>query len=250
MADAGTRFKLIACEVLCRELCDAVARGPHPVDVEFLPKALHDFGAKTMREELQRVIDGAEPSEYSAVLLGYGLCGNGLDGLAARSLPLVAPRAHDCISLLLGGRQRYAEYFERNSGVYFRSTGWLERGMDIEQLAQLHTGAGYELASLIARYGEDNGRYLFDELHRYQRNYRRLAFIETGLEPDGHFEEQARSEAIERNWEFEKLAGDLGLFRRLVAGGWDAADFLVVPPGWRIAARYDEGVIHAERDLP
>ena len=42
------RLKLIACEVLYREMCDAVARSPHQVDVEFLPKGLHDLGGAAM----------------------------------------------------------------------------------------------------------------------------------------------------------------------------------------------------------
>lgn len=242
------RFKLIACEVLYRELCDAVASAPVTVDVEFVSKGLHDRGGAAMRRELQTMIDRVDSSLYSNVLLGYALCGNGLHGLVARSIPLVAPRAHDCIALLLGSRHRYQEYFDTHSGVYFRSTGWLERGADLEQIARLKTGIGYELDDLIRKYGEENGRYLFDELYRYRQNYSQLAFIETGLEPDGRFEEQARQEAREHNWYFEKLRGSLDLFRALVAGDWNSRDFLVVQPGWRIVARYDEAIIHAEKD--
>ena len=38
------RLKLIACEILHRELCAAVARSVNRVDIEFLPKGLHDAG--------------------------------------------------------------------------------------------------------------------------------------------------------------------------------------------------------------
>jgi len=82
---------------------------------------------------------------------------------------------------------------------------------------------------------------------RYQRNYRQLAYIATGLEPDGSFEQQAREKAARRGWQFETIRGDLRLFERLVAGGWDEDDFLVVPPGWRVKATYDGGVIGKER---
>ena len=243
------RVKLIACEVLYRELCDAIASAPLMVDVEFLPKGLHDRGGAAMRKELQAMIDRVDPATYSAILLGYGLCGNGLHGLVARSLPLVAPRVHDCIGLLMGSRHRYLQYFNDHSGVYFRSTGWFERGAGLEQLSQLRTGAGYELDDLIRKYGEENGRYLFDELYRYRQNYKRLTFIETGLEPDSRFEDQARQEARARDWSFEKIRADLSLFRALVRGDWDTSDFLVVQPGWRIVARYDDGIIHAEMEF-
>ena len=230
------RLKLISCEVLYREMCAAVARSPHQVNVEFLPMGLHDQGGPAMRARLQEAVDGVDATQYEAVLLGYALCGNGIAGLESRAVPLVIPRAHDCIALLMGGRDRYRDYFENNPGVYFRSTGWLERAEDLDQAAQL-----------IARYGEDNGRYLFEQFNGYQRNYRQLAYIATGLEPDASFERQAREEADRRGWQFEIIRGDLRLFERLVAGDWDENDFLVVPPGWRVKPTYDGGVIDKEQ---
>lgn len=232
------RLKLIACEVLCREMCAALARSPQQVDIEFLPKGLHDLG-RGMLPRLQEAADRVDPARYDAVLLGYALCGNGLDGLVARTLPLVIPRAHDCIALLMGSRERYRLYFEANPGVYFRSTGWLERGEDLEQ-------PGYAIEELVARYGEDNGRYLYEQLHGYQRTYQQLTYIRTGLEPDSQFKEQARAEAERRGWRFETVEGDLRLFEQLLRGEWDEKDFLVVPPGWRVRACYDEGVLDKE----
>jgi Protein of unknown function (DUF1638) len=229
------RLKLISCEVLYREMCAAVARSPHQVDIEFLPKGLHDLGGESMRARLQEAADRVDATQYEAVLLGYALCGNGVAGLVSRNLPLVIPRAHDCIALLMGGRDRYRIYFENHPGVFFRSTGWLERGQDLDQATLL-----------IARYGEDNGRYLIEQFNGYQRNYRQLAYIATGLEPDGSFERQAREEAACRGWQFETIHGDLRLFERLVAGDWDENDFLVVPPGWRVKPTYDGGIIEKE----
>ena len=137
------------------------------------------------------------------------------------------------------------QYFQEHSGSYYRSTGWLERGVDLLQLAPYRSGTSTNLADLIAKYGEDNGRYLYDQLTRFQSNYRTLTFIETGLECDGRFEEQARQEAAGKGWQFEKLAGDLRLLHRLVNGDWSSDDFLVVRPGQRIEAQFDENIVRA-----
>ena len=240
------RLKLIACEVLFREMCHACAHSPHRVDLEFLPKGLHDLGGKPMAAKLQEAVDRTPEGEYEAILLGYGLCGNGLDGLAARHTRLVAPRAHDCIALLMGSRERYLTYFESNPGTYYRSTGWLERGKGLQQLTHHTVGIDESLEALIGKYGDDNGRYLYEELTRYRAHYRKLTFIETGLEPGGQFVAEAAAEAVEKGWSFERLKGDLAWLRRLVEGEWTEAEFVVAGPGQRIAASYDDGVVRVQ----
>jgi hypothetical protein len=245
------RIKLITCEILFREICASVARSPHFVDVEFLPKGLHDIAGKGMCERIQAQVDLVDPSRYDAIALGYALCGMGLAGLAARSLPLVLPRGHDCITLFLGSRDRYLEYFNGNPGVYFKTTGWIERGKDLRQIGGDSLGSRFGVArsyeELAARYGEDNARYLWETLGGYTKNYGKLTFIEMGVEPDGRFERETREEAAQRGMEFEKVAGDMRLIERLVNGEWDGEDFLVVPPGYRVVARLDESIVAAEK---
>jgi len=245
------RLKLIACEILFRELCAAVARSPNRVDLEFLPKGLHDVGREGMRSRLQEVLSGVDASRYDAVVLGYALCSNGVVGLAADKIPLVIPRAHDCITLFFGSKERYLEYFQAHPGVYFKTSGWIERGDHLEQLAPesipRKTGMVQTFEELAARYGEDNAKFLHEQLRDMTRNYGRLAYIEMGIEPDDRFERQARREAAERGWKFEKLAGDMGLLQRLVDGPWDDDEFLVVEPGRRVGVSFDATILKAER---
>jgi hypothetical protein len=240
------RLKLISCEVLFREMCDACAHSPHQVDVEFLPKGLHDLGGKPMAAKVQEAVDRTPEGMYDAILLGYGLCGLGLDGVAARHTRLVLPRAHDCIALLMGGRDRYQAYFDTNPGTYYRSTGWLERGKGLQQLTHNTVGIDAPLKALIDKYGEDNGRYLYEEMTRYRSQYRKLAFIETGLEAGGKFVAEAEAEAGENGWSFERLTGDLGWLRRMADGEWAETEFVVTEPGQRIAATYDASVVKAQ----
>jgi hypothetical protein len=240
------RLKLISCEVLFREMCDACAHSPHQVDPEFLPKGLHDLGGKPMAVKVQEVVDRTPEGVYQAILLGYGLCGNGLDGLTARHTRLVLPRAHDCIALLMGGRERYQAYFEDNPGTFYRSTGWLERGQGLQQLTHNTTGFDESLEALIGKYGEDNGRYLYEEMTRYRSQYRKLTFIETGLESGGKFVAEAAAEAREKGWSFDRVTGDLAWLRRLVEGEWTDAEFVIAEPGQRIAASYDAAVVKVQ----
>ncbi len=227
------RLKIIACEVFCRELYAAAACSVNQVDLTFLPKGLHDQGAESMRLKLQELIDQCG-ERWEAVALGYGLCGNGLAGLTARSVPLVIPRAHDCITLFMGSRSRYLDYFRNHPGVYFKTTGWIERAGPGDRQLSLN------YSDLLRRYGEEQARYIERELTRH---YRQFTFIEMGVEPDDRFERQVRQEAAVRGWAFEKIQGDMRLIRRLVDGPWEPPDFLVAPPGSRVVATYDEDII-------
>jgi hypothetical protein len=231
-------------------VCAVVASSVNQVDIEFLPKGLHDLGQLGMSARLREALAAVNETRYEAILLGYGLCSNGVVGLTARLVPLVLPRAHDCITLFLGSKERYLDYFHRHPGTYFKTSGWIERG---EGLAQLNSGEAREQASspwtyeaMAAKYGEDNARFLYEELRNMTRNYQRMTFIEMGIEPDERFEEHARRQAAERGWEFEKLAGDMALLRALVDGQWDEERFLVVSPGYRIVPSFDERIVRAE----
>jgi hypothetical protein len=243
------RLKLIACEIMYREICAAVARSVNQVDVEFLPKGLHDIGQAGMSARLKEVLAAVDTAKYDAVLLGYALCSNGLVGLTATAVPLVVPRAHDCITLFLGSKERYLDYFQKNPGVYFKTSGWIERGDGLAQFGaetiEHQYGMTQSYEELAARYGEDNARYLYDQLCNMLRNYSGLTFIEMGIEPDDRFERRTREEAAERGWRYEKLPGDLALIQALVDGPWDNERFLVVEPGQQIAASFDEAIIKA-----
>ena len=243
------RLKLIACEILYREFCWAISRCPHRVDIEFLPKGLHDIGQAGMSARLAEVVRAVESSSYDAILMGYALCSNGLVGLEADAIPLVLPRAHDCITLFLGDKQRYLDYFQANPGVYFKTSGWIERGEQLEQFIpesfQAKVGMNQSYAELVEKYGEDNAKFLAEQFADMTHNYSKLAFIEMGVEPDDRFEQETRRQAEERGWQFEKMVGDVGLIRDLVDGQWDENRFLVVPPGHRIATTFDDQIVKA-----
>ena len=206
------RFKLLACEILRREIDAIKADAPHQIDVEFLPAELHVIGRVRMKNRLSEYLATVNEDEYDAILLGYALCSGGIAGLSAGKIPLIVPRAHDCITFFLGSRERYQNYFFANGGTYFMTAGWFEQQNALEY--------GVEMMPF----------------------YSKLAFIEMGVEPDGTYEQRARDFAEEHHWEFEKITGDLSLLRHLLNGNWNE-DFLVVPPGGYVRASYDDDVL-------
>lgn len=241
------RIKLIACEILYRELCFCAAQSPNVVDLEFVTQGLHDLGSEKMRSRIQEHVDRVDRKRYEAVALGFALCNNGIIGLVARAVPIVVPRAHDCITLFLGSRERYQEVFEENPGTYFKTTGWYER--DHENLESCgenivsSLGIGKSHEQYVAEYGEENAKYIAEFLGEWLRNYSRFMFIRMGVGPEGEAEEATRKDAERRGWEFESVRGDLRLLQMLCDGDWSEEEFLVVQPGSAVKADYGESII-------
>ena len=177
------------------------------------------------------------------------LCNNGIAGLTARATKLVVPRAHDCITLFLGSRKRYREFFDAHPGTYYRTTGWIERGdgekIDDVTISQ-KLGLFMKYDELVGKYGEDNAKYIMETMGDLTANYDRIAFIGMGLACEADFARVAENEAREQGFEYEKIQGSMEILRKMVNAEWDE-DFLEVQPGEQIKASHDEGVIKAEK---
>jgi hypothetical protein len=244
---ARAKYKLICCNVLQREMAAANSVSHNVIDPEFLELGLHET-PEDLRSRLQGRIDAAGEG-CDAILLGYGLCGNGAAGVRARGLPLVLPRAHDCCTMLLGSRAAFLERFGPNLSASWSSAGYIERGSTYfrsSELGRSIVGHGLEYEELVARYGEDNARYVWDSLHPESAE-KELRFIEMPETEGLGYRELMRSKAAEEGKEFVLLRGDSRLLRALLAGGWDEEEFLVVPPGKAIVGVYDhDRVVAAE----
>ena len=245
------RLIILACEIIYREISYCVAKSINVVDVKFLQKGLHDIGQEEMFKTLQAEINQVPKDRYEAILLGYGLCSNGIEGLTTEETTLVVPRAHDCITLLLGSKEKYSNYMAQYPGTYFRSTGWIERNMPEigedggPESIMTQLGLNRTFQEYVEKFGEDNARYLMEVLSG-TKHYDTITYIDMGIGNfDGH-EQKAREEAQEKGWNFIKLQGDIGLLQRLVDGEWNPDEFLVVKPGQRIKPIYFDNIIRAE----
>lgn len=103
------RIALIHCAVFESELAVHARDCGNIVVRRQFDIGLHDR-PDHLRASLQGVINELEArDDIDAITLLYGLCGCGTAGLRAGRHPLVIPRAHDCITLFLGSRERFAE---------------------------------------------------------------------------------------------------------------------------------------------
>lgn len=249
------RYKFIGCEIVYREACLLAARSERIVDVEFLRKGLHDLETHDMVAKVQSVIDAVDPEVYEAILLGYARCNDGLVGIEARTIPLVIPRAHDCITFFFGSRGAYRTYFDSHPGTYFMTTGWAERNIGVgvknavpaygKQGVMGKLGLADSYEEMVEKYGKENADFIASTMGDWTKNYSNMLYLKMGVCDEGPQIEQGRKYAQEKSWSYEIRDGSWMLLEKLFGGVWDD-DFVVVKPGCKIVAKNDETVLDAE----
>lgn len=146
----------LACKVF-----EGIINGPREVENIFLDYGLHTF-PKQLKQVVQEQINAIQ--EPSLIVLGYGLCGNGLDDIYAGPHTLVIPKTDDCVAIFMGSRQRYLDQFNENPGTYYLTKGWFEVGSDPLS----------EYEKLVAKYGVDTADYLMETQYQH---YKHLVFV-------------------------------------------------------------------------
>jgi hypothetical protein len=149
---------IIACQIF-QDLLEKYLPPGELSQTTFLDYGLHRVPAQ-LRRALQEQIDQVQIP--SLIVLGYGLCGNGLNGIAAREHILLTPRADDCIAMLLGSYEAYQEEFNASPGTYYLSKGWLESGSNPLQ----------EYRENLKRFQPDVAEFVMDQQYQH---YKRLA---------------------------------------------------------------------------
>lgn len=232
-----------------REISFLVSQVESACDVVFLPLGLHN-NPDTLRETLQHEIQATGPQrftyekgnleggyDYDAILLGYGLCSRGTEGIFSPQYPIVIPRVHDCIALLLGSHGKYEELITRYRGIYWYSPGWIEHSLEPGRERHIWV---YEIYR--QKYGEDNARYLMQLEENWQKEYRYAFYIRWGLPVDERYAAFTRECAEFLGWEHDVIPGDRGLLEDLLEGRWDSERFLVLAPGETLEGSGDERI--------
>lgn len=212
---------VIACKVF-QSLLEQYMPPDFADQITFLDYGLHSVPRK-LQASLQEAIDSIP--EPSLVVLGYGLCGNGLKDLRAGPHTLLVPRADDCITILLGSYAAYRREFDAVPGTYYLTKGWLESGSD--PLKEYH--------KLLEKYGEETASWIMDQQYA---NYKRLVFIAHSPSDLETYRPRALEVAqyCERwGFQYEEIIGTDAYIRRLIDAAADpqhaGPDFVVVPPG-------------------
>jgi len=224
------KLHVIACPSLRPELEALSAQCQSEISTSYLAMALHDLNADALRQSLQTAIDASATCD--AIAIGYGQCNRGVVGLSAREIPLVLPRALDCIGMLLGSNTRYIDSLEDEPGTFFQSAGWLAAALEVAQ-EQFTFGpnSNVRFDLLATRYGADAATYLMQELDAFTKHYKRLTYIVTDIAASTESEHEARQIAARRGLEYHRLEGNTGWLRRLLDGIWCESEFLIVRPG-------------------
>lgn len=215
---------VIACEVF-QHLFEKYINEEDLNQIAFLDYGLHQVPAN-LTDSLQKSIDSVE--EPSLIILGYGLCGNGLNGIRANNHTLLIPRADDCIAILLGSYEAYKKEFSTNPGTYYLTKGWLESGSDPLR----------EYQGIVEKYDPETAEWIMDQ--QYQ-NYKRLVFVAHTEEDFEKYRPRALEVAQyceQWNMRYEEILGS-DLFIRKLVGSLESLhepneDILVIPPGGEI----------------
>ena len=219
---------VIACQVL-QSLLEQLLPTDLAAEVSFMDYGLHRLPSK-MTWTLQEAIDSIE--QPSLIVLGYGLCGNGLHGLKAGIHTLLVPRADDCIAILLGSRQAYMRQFEYMPGTYYLSKGWLESGS--HPLKEYHEN--------VQKYGFEDATWIMDQQYRHYERLALVAHSPADMEKYRPEAQQVAEYCSRWGMRYEEILGSDNYVRRLIeiAADLDQTDddFLIIRAGEEISQDY------------
>lgn len=247
-------YKLIGCKAIQREIASIVYKCPNVIDTTMIRQDFHE-NPKMLKNILQEEIDhidndtckhtnGIRINEISAILLGYGLCSYATAGLKSKKYPLVIPKAHDCITLLMGSKEEYKEDYSKNVGTFFYSQGFLELGVfsDDQRIEKkrVEYSKRYKDSKRVERLLEAEAEML--------KNYKYAALISWPDLTADFCENKVRKIAEKKGWEYRNIKGKSSLLEDLINGNWREENFIIVPPGNEMIPSYDDEIMRLKVD--
>jgi hypothetical protein len=231
---------VLACEVFEIELKQVLSSRPHVRRFELMDWGLHNEPKKMPAALSAKIAEIEADPQVDAIVLAYGVCSRGTEGVGAQRVPVIMPRAHDCITVLLGSKERYADYVKDNPGTYWYSPGWnkhhLAPGPD--RYAKLR-------AQYVEKFGEEDADFLMEQEQAWFGTYSRATYVHLTIGQSDADRAYTKSCADHLKWTYDEQAGNAQLFLDMLDGPWDDDRFIVVPPGKRMRFTADERIVEA-----
>lgn len=201
---------ILACSSMARQVAAAQRKMGTDYPVRCVDRRYH-AEPKEMRLKLIEALGGLA-GEFDTVLVAMGFCGGSWESVYA-PVRVVAPRADDCITILLNTDGAPHENLKEPGHIYIRDT---DTGRySLEGLRE----------SVCEKYGREQGLALFD---KWFASYTHADIIDTGTY-DSRAEDflaQARRGAEITRCELRHVPGGNVVLEKLVSGDWD--DLFVV----------------------
>lgn len=206
---------VIACGGMKAEF-ERLSPADNGIKMHYMPQNLHR-APDTLRKKLQETIDRvAEDAE--TIILGYGLCCNGVVGLKAPKQGIIIPKVHDCIALYMGSREKYRKIFSRQPGTYHLTRNWIDNKKD---------PLGLVKHEYKRRVGAEDAR---ETMEWEIKNYSHISYINTGSGKTEKYRNRALENAKEFNKHFIEISGEDKFFRQILFGPWDSMNFVHIKP--------------------
>jgi hypothetical protein len=232
----------IVCDVMKNEFMKYKDAEENNLDCIFVEQYLHNT-PDIMTVKLQEAIDSVDKS-YDKILLGYGLCSNGVVGLKSEKHEILIPKVDDCISLFLGSKKRYLEEFKKDPATYYLCKGWIEYGGDPYRGYLVWTGQENKIPEGWIRGKEIYGRRYEIEMAKFlfvemMKNYCQVTLIDNDDIEEIHMKYAKSmvafmSEMLEREITLKILKGSTQFLEKLVKFQYDEVNFLKFKPGRKI----------------
>lgn len=235
-ASALPQIGLIACRVFEEEIARHGGGSPNILETRFLEVGLHDH-PDSLRKALQAEIDRFDEHEIDAVALAYGLCGLGTAGLRAGRHQLVIPRGHDCITVFMGSKEKFACQQSACPDSYYFTPGWMK--------ADRTPGPG-RIEALRAEFSKkfdpEDVDFLLETEKANWAQHGRAVYLDLGTPDSEEKAAEAQTAASELGWKFERIPGDPSLLADLLSGRWDPERFQILPPTRTLDHSPDENI--------
>lgn len=237
------RIALISCRVFEEEIAIHGGKAPHIIAIHFLEVGLHDH-PDNLRKAVQAEIDSFDGrDDVDAVVLAYALCGRGTSGLRAGRHRLVIPRGHDCITVFMGSKEKFACQQKAAPDSFYYTPGWMKANRTpgpgrLETLRE----------ELSQKFEPDDVDFLIESEKENWAQHSRAVYLDLGT-PDAEVKAQEAAEAAKAlGWKFERMPGDPSILEDLLAGRWDNDRFQVIEPGYSLEHSPDEMIFRSRPD--